>query len=264
MATTGWIVCPLRCRGPAFPDAASSESDGTGRVEDPPCNATLRGTPYWPLDLRRWRPVRGERVLALGFPDLDAEEGREERPISQYLYGSFGEITDVEPADGARGRPWPVIRLAAEWPGGMSGGPVFNESGNVIGVVSSGIAGGTGTATFFSGWNMAERIMGSIDPNNPGRLPVSRRFRRCRRARPRDAGCRASKALRRDSRADRPRRRFCRPTPRRLDASERAMVTRMSWERSHRETAPSNKRHHRVGRQLDHETRTRNRTLAWH
>jgi serine protease Do len=135
-------------------------------------SATQRseGTPYWPLDLRRWRPVCGERVLALGFPDLDAEGGSDERPISQYLYGSFGEITDVEPADGARGRPWPVIRVAAEWPGGMSGGPVFNETGYVIGVVSTGIAGGTGTATFFSGWNMPERIMGSIDPDNPGRF----------------------------------------------------------------------------------------------
>ncbi|MCK1743481.1 trypsin-like peptidase domain-containing protein [Bradyrhizobium sp. 139] len=133
-----------------------------------PATRTSEGTPYWPLDLRRWRPVRRERVLALGFADLDVEEGSEERPISQYLYGSLGEITDVEPADGARGRPWPVIRVAAEWPGGMSGGPVFNELGHVIGVVSSGIAGGTGSATFFSGWNMAERIMGSIDPSNPG------------------------------------------------------------------------------------------------
>jgi serine protease Do len=63
-----------------------------------------------------------------------------------------------------------VIRVAAEWPGGMSGGPVFNEAGHVIGVVSSGIAGGVGTATFFSGWNIPERIMGSIDPDNPGRF----------------------------------------------------------------------------------------------
>ncbi|MCD9122759.1 serine protease [Cupriavidus sp. UGS-1] len=126
--------------------------------------------PYWPVDLRRWRPTRGERVLALGFAGLDAEEGDEDRPISQCLYGSFGQITDVEPADVARGRPWPMIRVAAEWPGGMSGGPVFNEAGHVIGVVSSGIAGGTGTATFFSGWNMPERIMGSIDPHHPGRF----------------------------------------------------------------------------------------------
>jgi len=102
-------------------------------------------TPYWPLDLRRWRPAIGERVLALGYADLDH-------------------------VDGARGRPWPVFRVAADWPGGMSGGPVFNEADHVVGVVSSGIAGGVGTATYFSGWNMPERIMGSIDPDNPGRL----------------------------------------------------------------------------------------------
>lgn len=133
------------------------------------------GTPYWPLDLRRWRPVIGERVLALGYADLDHLDHEsvttdDERPMSQHLYGAIGQITDVEPADGARGRPWPVFRVAADWPGGMSGGPVFNEAGHVVGVISSGIVGGVGTATYFSGWDMPERIMGSIDPDNPGRF----------------------------------------------------------------------------------------------
>jgi len=73
--------------------------------------------------------VGGEPVLALGFTDFGVEEGSEERLISQYLYGSFGQITDVEPTDGARGHPWPVIRVAEEWPGGMRGWPVFNEIG---------------------------------------------------------------------------------------------------------------------------------------
>jgi hypothetical protein len=67
-------------------DAASSESDGTELVvlRIRPATHPSEGTPYWPLDLRLWRPVRGERVLALGFADLDVEEGSEERPISQY------------------------------------------------------------------------------------------------------------------------------------------------------------------------------------
>lgn len=139
----------------------------TLRIE--PSSRDESGTPYLPLDLRRWYPSIGERVLALGFADLDISDGGDDRPIEQYLYGAIGEITDIEPADGARGRPWPVIRVAAEWPRGMSGGPVLNETGHVIGIVSSGIGGrNIGSATFFSGWDMPERIFRSVDPNNPG------------------------------------------------------------------------------------------------
>lgn len=132
------------------------------------------GTPFLPVDLRRWRPCVGESVMALGYAELDSppsEYDDSNRPISQYLYGSAGKILDIEPADGARGRPWPVIRVDAHWPGGMSGGPVFNEAGHVIGLVSAGFQGeGGSTATFFSGWDMAERIFGSIDADNPGRF----------------------------------------------------------------------------------------------
>jgi serine protease Do len=129
------------------------------------------GTPYLPVDLRRWYPRPGERVLALGFADLDVDSNDlgEDRPISQYVYGSLASIVDVEPASGVRGRPWPQFRVAAEWPHGMSGGPVFNEAGHVIGVVSTGIEGqGIASATYFSGWNVPEQIFASLDPDNSG------------------------------------------------------------------------------------------------
>jgi serine protease Do len=130
-----------------------------------------RGTPFLDLDLSSWHPKLGETVLALGFADLDKKDGDQpdDRPIDQSLYGSFGVITDVVKADGSRARPWPQIRVSTNWPGGMSGGPVFNEAGNVIGLVSAGFDGeGGASATYFSNWNAPERILGSVDPINPG------------------------------------------------------------------------------------------------
>lgn len=132
------------------------------------------GTPFLPVDFRRWQPKPGGRVLALGFANLDkaSEEPADlDRPLAQQLFGSIGEILHVEPPDAGRDRPWPLIRVQADWPGGMSGGPVFNEAGHVIGLVSTGFEGdGGAAATHFSGWDVPERIFGSVDPDNPGRF----------------------------------------------------------------------------------------------
>lgn len=136
-----------------------------------PSEQSGQGAPFLPVALNSWYPQIGEHVMALGFADLDVDQdgAGDHRPISQYMYGSIAKIVDIEHADGARGRPWPQFRVEAEWPGGMSGGPVFNEEGNVIGVVSAGIQGQRrASATYFSGWDMPERIFGSLDPNNPG------------------------------------------------------------------------------------------------
>ena len=139
-----------------------------------PSDGRSEVAPYLPLDFSRWYPRVGESILALGYADLDDDDDGKRRfggvrPISQYLYGSVGVITDIESADGTRSSPWPIIRIDANWPGGMSGGPVFNEAGNVVGVVSTGFEGVRGAAaTFFSGWDMPTRVFSSIDPSNPG------------------------------------------------------------------------------------------------
>ncbi|MCW3837236.1 serine protease [Sphingomonas canadensis] len=130
-------------------------------------------TPYLPIDMRQWQPKVGERVMALGFADLDVDAHGEgdARAMSQYLYGSEAAICEIQKPDLQTNRPWPVFRVEADWPGGMSGGPVFNEEGNVIGLVSTGlVGGGIGTATSFAGWNVAEGTFRTLDPSNPGAL----------------------------------------------------------------------------------------------
>lgn len=128
------------------------------------------GTPWLPVQLSGWSPRIGETMMALGYADLDkADGGPENRAIEQRLWGSFGQITDIHAADPGSGRPWPQIRVDADWPGGMSGGPVFNEDGHVVGLVSAGFRGeGGASATFFSGWDIPRRMLGTLDPANPG------------------------------------------------------------------------------------------------
>lgn len=128
--------------------------------------------PFLPVDIRRWRPSIGQRVMAIGFADLDVDRRDEgdARSMTQYMYGSEATIFQVEMPDGSSSRPWPIFRVEADWPGGMSGGPVFNEAGHVIGLVSTGVSGQFGTATHFAGWNIPELTFPSLDASNPGWL----------------------------------------------------------------------------------------------
>lgn len=127
--------------------------------------------PCLPVALRKL-PVVGEIVMGYGFANLDvAKDGApEDRPISQYLYESAGEVIEVLPADPSSSMPWPCFRVAAEWPSGMSGGPVVDRDGSVIGVISRSWTGERdSTATHFAGWNIAERVFPSIDGFAPRR-----------------------------------------------------------------------------------------------
>lgn len=135
---------------------------------------SARGTAlFLGMDLRSWRPTVGVQVTALGFADLDVSDdvADTDRPISQDLYGSRATITDIEPADPSRGRPWPFFRVDRDWPGGMSGGPVVNERGHVVGVVSTGMSfAAIGSALFFSGSSTAEQMFREVDAGAPGHI----------------------------------------------------------------------------------------------
>lgn len=129
--------------------------------------------PYFPVALTSEPPNVGDIVTGYGFAGLDvAKDGEaEKRPISQYLYQSTGEVLEVTPAEPKSTMPWPRFRVSAEWLSGMSGGPVVNAAGNVIGVISRGWSGeADSTATHFAGWNVSRRTFGTIDPFAPRRF----------------------------------------------------------------------------------------------
>lgn len=137
-----------------------------------PRSHSRNAMPYLPVVLSA-APSVGDVVTGYGFAGLDvARDGKgEDRPMSQYLYQSAGEVIDVTPADPGSTMPWPRFRVSAEWPSGMSGGPIVNTDGNVVGVISRGWTGeADSTGTHFAGWAVSRRTFGTLDPFAPRRF----------------------------------------------------------------------------------------------
>lgn len=120
-------------------------------------------------------PRVGDRVVALGFPELqcqplDAEGLR--YLLSDGMSASYGHIVAVHPK-GLRGDPTPVIEVEANWPSGMSGGPVLNERGEVVAVISrswtpSAEASGRGCAACLQLMPWLRQWLPTVDAANPG------------------------------------------------------------------------------------------------
>jgi serine protease Do len=117
-------------------------------------------------------PRVGEVIVAIGFPELDCQPVDEEGMrylLSEGMSAAYGRITALHPT-GVRNNPTPVIEVEAKWPSGMSGGPVFNESGQVIGLVSRSWS-DVGYAACLSMMPWFRTWMDSVDAANPcGRL----------------------------------------------------------------------------------------------
>lgn len=88
-------------------------------------------------------PKVGERVVAFGFTKSKVEitknaEGQSDIKVNDEPSVSVGEIIEVYPEKrDSYLLTFPSIRINARLDGGMSGGPVFNDEGSLIGIVCS-------------------------------------------------------------------------------------------------------------------------------
>lgn len=113
--------------------------------------AVMHATPLGPrvrppqtvsVCINGWRPQVGDILLAIGYPELDLSKLSAESQkmfLSEGMYGAYGRIVDVHLNGVGTANPSPVIEVETDWPPGMSGGPVFNRAGHVVGIVSRSI-----------------------------------------------------------------------------------------------------------------------------
>lgn len=85
-------------------------------------------------------PAAGDWVCAVGYPDVELLKGpgdELEMLISEIgMAISFARVTTVFLEGRSPRETAPVVFVESDWPAGMSGGPVFDASGRVVGVVS--------------------------------------------------------------------------------------------------------------------------------
>ncbi|WP_413896354.1 S1 family peptidase [Rhodoferax sp.] len=123
-----------------------------------------------PIRARPPSPEPGELVVAIGFPTIDAFSGNEEAArtiVSEGMYAAYGRVTQLFP--NGRTNPTPVFEVGAKWPSGMSGGPVINVHGEVIGLVStSDTTDGSevGCATWLGAFAELPLRAPALDPDN--------------------------------------------------------------------------------------------------
>lgn len=97
--------------------------------------------PIGVLRLRMALPKPGDLAFAFGYHAMRSEKLDSDGPAysqCQTLSASKGTVEEVH--FGGRDRaflPFPCFRVSSRYDGGMSGGPVMNEAGQVIGVVCS-------------------------------------------------------------------------------------------------------------------------------
>lgn len=134
-----------------------------------------RDRSYLPMRFKGQPPAIGDRVMAIGFPELEcAIRVDAVAAINEGMYGAVGTISAMHPRGRSKSAPWPTLEINALWKSGMSGGPVFNESSEVIGMVSSSFDFSAGEEPLGSAlWFQPAELsswLSTLDTMNPGRM----------------------------------------------------------------------------------------------
>lgn len=116
---------------------------GVCRLRGATQRATGKQVKWSPLTLSPGIPTVGSKVWAYGYFKMTGsgkvgDDGRESIRFRQSAAYTQGEIIEVHPEYRDRVRlSFPCFRTNARFDGGMSGGPIVNQSGRVCGVVCS-------------------------------------------------------------------------------------------------------------------------------
>jgi hypothetical protein len=112
-------------------------------------------------------PLPGQRLWAVGFRQGKIEPGA--APVTPLV--SSGLVTACYPHGRGDRMRSPCVEVAMEAQGGMSGGPVYNEDGFVVGIVSSSFDGGPTYVTLV--WDALRLSIDSLPAEIWGSRPSS-------------------------------------------------------------------------------------------
>ena len=96
---------------------------------------------YLPLRVGCGASVKnGDRVMAVGYPKITSwrRPAAEMVTFQEEMRGSIGQVIEVKDKWDQENKIWPTLTVDVQWASGMSGGPVLNENGEVVGIVSRG------------------------------------------------------------------------------------------------------------------------------